>query len=199
MIRDTLIIFLTLSFRCQTLKEENFIKELPAEEHPTLGNEYFYEDSDDEEAHYAIRVPTAGLYVDETPTTRLVPATCTICLTSYSVDTDIVWSSNKLCDHVFHVECAEQWLMRQREGPLCPCCRRDFVVDPYDIENGDNVFDEGNFQAESLDPHNPELARIPTASVDEEQASMPFPVGDGVDGIGSDHPGGGEGANEEHQ
>jgi hypothetical protein len=24
--------------------------------------------------------------------------------------------------------------MKQREGPLCPCCRRDFVIDPYDLE-----------------------------------------------------------------
>lgn len=23
--------------------------------------------------------------------------------------------------------------MKQREGPLCPCCRRDFIVDPFDL------------------------------------------------------------------
>ena len=27
--------------------------------------------------------------------------------------------------------------MKQREGPLCPCCRRDFVIDPYDMEDED--------------------------------------------------------------
>jgi hypothetical protein len=28
----------------------------------------------------------------------------------------------------------QEWLLNQREGPLCPCCRQDFVVDPYDLE-----------------------------------------------------------------
>jgi len=27
--------------------------------------------------------------------------------------------------------------MKQREGPLCPCCRRDFVIDPYDVDDED--------------------------------------------------------------
>ena len=27
--------------------------------------------------------------------------------------------------------------MKQREGPLCPCCRRDFVIDPYDMDDED--------------------------------------------------------------
>lgn len=25
--------------------------------------------------------------------------------------------------------------MRQRDGPLCPCCRRDFVIDPFDLQD----------------------------------------------------------------
>ena len=33
--------------------------------------------------------------------------------------------------------------MKQREGPLCPCCRRDFIVDPFDLlEEEANRHDE---------------------------------------------------------
>ncbi|OEU19897.1 hypothetical protein FRACYDRAFT_155564, partial [Fragilariopsis cylindrus CCMP1102] len=52
---------------------------------------------------------------------------CSICLCEYIVGSDLVYSSNPQCDHVFHAECIEQWIMKQRDGPLCPCCRRDFV------------------------------------------------------------------------
>jgi hypothetical protein len=65
---------------------------------------------------------------------RLVPNICTICLCNYEIGSDIVWSSNSACGHAFHQDCIEQWLMKQREGPLCPCCRRDFIIDPYDLE-----------------------------------------------------------------
>lgn len=63
---------------------------------------------------------------------RHAPIECSICLCDYTVGSDVVWSSNPQCDHVFHASCIEVWLMKQREGPLCPCCRRDFVIDPYD-------------------------------------------------------------------
>jgi hypothetical protein len=63
---------------------------------------------------------------------RQVPIECAICLCEYDVGSDVVWSSNPQCEHVFHKNCIEQWLMKQRDGPLCPCCRRDFVIDPFD-------------------------------------------------------------------
>ncbi len=64
---------------------------------------------------------------------RRAPNECSICLCEYSAGSDVVWSSNPQCEHVFHETCIEQWLMKQRGGPLCPCCRRDFVIDPFDL------------------------------------------------------------------
>merc|ERR1712125_191159 len=69
--------------------------------------------------------------------TRLAPGLCTICLSNFEIGSDVVWSSNPTCEHVFHEKCIEQWMMKQREGPLCPICRRDFIVDPFDIEDID--------------------------------------------------------------
>ena len=68
-------------------------------------------------------------------TKRCVPAFCAVCLSSYKPGNTIVWSSNRECSHVFHEECIQQWLFKlpQRDGPICPCCRRDFLVDPYDL------------------------------------------------------------------
>jgi len=68
---------------------------------------------------------------------REVPNECSICLCEYTLGSDIVRSSNPQCDHVFHTNCIEQWLMKQRDGPLCPCCRRDFVIDPFDFGSGE--------------------------------------------------------------
>eukprot|EP00538_Stauroneis_constricta_P011336 CAMPEP_0119547676 /NCGR_PEP_ID=MMETSP1352-20130426/1739_1 /TAXON_ID=265584 /ORGANISM="Stauroneis constricta, Strain CCMP1120" /LENGTH=636 /DNA_ID=CAMNT_0007592663 /DNA_START=355 /DNA_END=2265 /DNA_ORIENTATION=+ len=83
-----------------------------------------------------VELPMPGLSIGKARSLskRLVPTTCSICLCDYEVGSDIVWSSNSACDHVFHTECIEQWLTKQREGPLCPCCRRDFIIDPYDLE-----------------------------------------------------------------
>jgi len=103
----------------------------------------------DDEGSRFIEIPLPGLVIQEgvtnettspvatprTNTKRSVPAFCAVCLSSYSVDTEIVWSSNNACRHVFHQDCMEQYLMklRQGEGPICPCCRREFLIDPYDL------------------------------------------------------------------
>jgi hypothetical protein len=91
-----------------------------------------------EDESIMIRIPIPGLHLtaERKQETRLVPGLCTICLCVYEVGSGIVWSSNSSCEHVFHADCIEQWLMKQREGPLCPCCRRDFIVDPFDAEDG---------------------------------------------------------------
>jgi hypothetical protein len=109
-----------------------------------IGDEY---KSDEEEESYnpygdddiMVKLPAPGLrYLTATEEheQRLVSGLCTICLSTYKVGSNVVWSSNADCDHAFHPDCIEKWLMKQREGPLCPCCRRDFIVDPFDVEEG---------------------------------------------------------------
>jgi hypothetical protein len=71
-------------------------------------------------------------------TSRLVPGFCTICLSGFGVGADICWSSNSQCEHCFHCDCIEEWLTKQMQrghatSPICPCCRRDFIVDPHDL------------------------------------------------------------------
>lgn len=97
-----------------------------------------------EDESIQIRIPLPGLNYDFNKKdrcqaeSRLASGLCTICLSVFVPGSDIVWSSNYSCEHVFHAECIERWLMKQREGPLCPCCRRDFIVDPYDLEESTN-------------------------------------------------------------
>jgi Ring finger domain len=71
-------------------------------------------------------------------TSRLVPGFCTICLSGFGVGADICWSSNNQCEHCFHCDCIEEWLTKQMQrghatSPICPCCRRDFIVDTHDL------------------------------------------------------------------
>jgi hypothetical protein len=104
-----------------------------------------------------VEIPTPGFHVslgpNERPQTRLVAGMCTICLCTFDIGNNIVWSSNTQCEHVFHESCIEKWLMKQREGPLCPCCRRDFIVDPYDMETNVQSPDEdipGNTRTQTI-------------------------------------------------
>ena len=108
-----------------------------------------------------------------TGTVRLVPGFCTICLSGFVAGSDIVWSSNKKCEHCFHCECMEQWLTKQRhgatDGPICPCCRRDFIVDPYDLmlslqaENESDGPDEAKDNQESVEVRNDESTSEPSS------------------------------------
>lgn len=53
-------------------------------------------------------------------------STCAICLCNYGKGQSIVWSSNRMCIHVFHHDCMKQWIEKRADGD-CPCCRRQFV------------------------------------------------------------------------
>lgn len=117
---------------------------------------------DEEEESRFIEIPLPGLILRQgayagdiitqpplatcrTGTKRCVPAFCAICLSGYEPGTEVVWSSNRQCAHVFHQDCIRQWLIKlpQREGPICPCCRRDFLVDPYDLVLASARADDG--------------------------------------------------------
>lgn len=94
---------------------------------------------DGDEDDVVIEIPIPGLHqnndMENLPLRRSV-GLCTICLSTYQVRSDVIWSSNTLCDHVFHAECIIDWLLRQKdEGMPCPCCRRNFIEDNMDDNN----------------------------------------------------------------
>lgn len=49
---------------------------------------------------------------------------CSICLKEYLMDEEIAWSNNSDCNHMFHLACIEEWLLRHDE---CPCCRQNYL------------------------------------------------------------------------
>jgi len=91
---------------------------------------------DESGSHRIVRLPLPGLQAAQV--LRDVAGECAICISSYKIGDDVVWSSNPLCEHCFHTACMEKWLMEQLAGSLCPCCRRDFVIDPLDKEGNEN-------------------------------------------------------------
>lgn len=70
------------------------------------------------------------------PNHRFVPATCAICLLQYSPGCYVTWSSNKECTHAFHRDCILMWLLKKEEPYLCPCCRREFVLESMLNDDG---------------------------------------------------------------
>ena len=74
---------------------------------------------------------------------RRLPKMCAICLDEYHENEKVTWSSNPLCQDVFHQECILDWLVtNERANQLdvqrhrkeakdamlsCPCCRQNFM------------------------------------------------------------------------
>jgi hypothetical protein len=95
-----------------------------------------------------ICIPSPGISVHLPPgamqTTRHVPGVCSICLSMYRIGSQVVWSSNPLCEHVFHVACMTPWILKHpHQGPNCPCCRQEFVLDAFLLPNDANDEEEG--------------------------------------------------------
>lgn len=93
---------------------------------------YLQDDESHDEQTIFVKIPEQGMTT--TRKRRLVPGDCIVCMTAYEIGDKIVWSSNPLCEHAFHSNCMESWLIKQRGPPLCPCCRQHFVIDPLDGE-----------------------------------------------------------------
>lgn len=103
--------------------EQQSIKINPPSSLYDINDPYIDEDDDDN--------PYSALALCNTPAAqsqsiRLVPPTCAICLTNYSIGCYVSWSKNSECTHAFHRDCILMWLLKKEE-PLCPCCRREFV------------------------------------------------------------------------
>ncbi|CAJ1948261.1 unnamed protein product [Cylindrotheca closterium] len=50
---------------------------------------------------------------------------CTICFNEYKPGDEICWSNHPQCNHMFHKDCIEEWLLRHDE---CPCCRLNYML-----------------------------------------------------------------------
>ena len=63
---------------------------------------------------------------------------CPICLKDYHIDDEICWSPNRNCNHAFHRECIEAWLLHHEN---CPMCRQNYCnssrIPPISV-NGSN-------------------------------------------------------------
>ena len=54
---------------------------------------------------------------------------CIICLETFKLSDTICWAKqNDKCNHIFHEECAIEWL---KNHDRCPLCRADIVVNYY--------------------------------------------------------------------
>lgn len=108
---------------------------------PEFGNDSF---NDESETIRVVRLPIPGMFPSVPLQLRDVPNDCAICISHFRVGDAVVWSSNPQCEHCFHANCIETWLMKRPGGPLCPCCRREFVIDPLDEDDGNDDVVVGN-------------------------------------------------------
>ena len=114
-----------------------------------------------------------------TPTTRLVSATCAICLVQYEPGCYVSWSSNSDCTHVFHRDCILMWLLKKEE-PLCPCCRQEFVLESVLNGRGDNTIGVASIADDNDDDNNNnneggEVTAPAAMDRDDDAQSLPSP------------------------
>ena len=67
-------------------------------------------------------------------------AECSICLAQLNRGDLVSKSNNRDCNHVFHKECVQEWLVLHVE---CPMCRKEFLIPPifYSIQENTEWFD----------------------------------------------------------
>ena len=58
---------------------------------------------------------------------------CPICLAEFEGEEDICKSKNEECQHIFHLECMVEWLMKHDECLLCRC---DYLKKPGNDDDG---------------------------------------------------------------
>lgn len=86
-------------------------------------------DVDMMDPNVVLQLPTDGENAS-----RLVPGGCAICLDTYRVGDEVIWSPEASCPHAFHRDCIIPWLAKKEE-PKCPCCRQTFCeVEPVRTE-----------------------------------------------------------------
>jgi Ring finger domain len=83
---------------------------------------------------------------------RRVPNCCAICLCPYEARETIVWSSRRLCNHAFHLDCMMDWLTKMRDGTPCPCCRQEFTDLPIITKKAEHVRTRQLVPARAFDP-----------------------------------------------
>ena len=59
------------------------------------------------------------------PPTESEDAICQICLEDYLPGEVVCCSKRHICNHVFHKDCMEKWMM---VNPCCPLCRVDLMT-----------------------------------------------------------------------
>jgi hypothetical protein len=96
-----------------------------------------------------IKIPKPGLNLLQESANvemRLAPNLCTVCLSNYELGEKVAWSSNPLCEHVFHHKCIQSWILKQKAGFLCACCRRAFIIttDGDDLDTLDKELGGGS-------------------------------------------------------
>jgi hypothetical protein len=80
---------------------------------------------------------------DSTVTTKYeTVGPCPICLTEYHTNEILCWSQNEKCNHVFHRDCMEEWLLR---NDVCPCCRTNYLdLDGFETPHRNNTTSNRN-------------------------------------------------------
>ncbi|KAL3943243.1 MAG: hypothetical protein SGBAC_002688 [Bacillariaceae sp.] len=92
---------------------------------------------------------------------------CAICVASYEEGDEICWSNNHKCQHCFHKECIQEWLLLHEE---CPFCRLPFLPEKEkekEKENdSDNAAEEEGAGSDTDTSHGTES--IPDSGSDDD-------------------------------